>query len=183
MYPIKAIHLSMEPAVSVVVPYAEGKPFNPIYVCANDEVLIAKGGSSIGEARIEAARQAKNEWLIFMDADAIYPADYIPYVKYYIRACGFPIMAAKREGGFGDLFFSVHEHGLIVRKDVFLERTKNYPEGVRQLGRRTDVADYFRDAVKIPVDYYHGFTTGEKAGVAAGVGAGLLVGSYLMKRF
>jgi len=182
MYPVKAIHPPMEPAVSIIIPYAEGEPFNPIYVCANDELLIAKGGESIGHARIEAAQQARNKWLVFMDGDAVYPPDYIPNIKYYIRAYGWPVMAAKRKGGFGDLFFQVHEHGLIVRKDVFLERTKNYPEGVKQLGKRTDIADYFRDAVKIPVEYYHSYTKGEKAAVAAGAGACLLVGSYLMSR-
>ena len=181
MYPIKVIHPPMEPAVSVVVPYAEGKPFNPIYICANDEVLIAKGGESIGHARIEAARQAKNEWLIFMDADAIYPPDYIPNIKYYIGTYGFPIMATKRKGGFGDLFSQVLEHGLIARKNVFLERTKNYPEGVWWRGGRTDVVGYFRDAVKIPVEYYHSFTTDEKAGLSALLGL-LIISIALLKR-
>jgi len=163
IYPIYYKYDETEPPVTVIIPYKQGEPFNPIYLCKNDQVLVITTGETIGHARILGAKKALNEWLVFMDGDAIYPEDYIIQVKKYIREYNYPILATTRRGGYGDIFFNVHEHGLIVRKDVFLERTKNYPHGVRPAGRRTDIADYFRDAKKIPVKYYHGYTKGEKA--------------------
>jgi len=173
-FPIIVQYRATEPAVSLIVPYAFGEPFNPIYICENDEVIIVFGGESIGHARIASAEIAKNDWLVLMDGDAVYPEDYIPSVKNYIRYYGYPVMCAKRKGGFGEAFFSTHEHGLIVRKDVFLERCKDYPYGVRDAGRRTDIADYFRDAVKIDVEYHHGLTKGETAAVGFATVLGVL---------
>lgn len=176
MYQIHYELPETEPPVTIIIPYKHGEKFNPVYVCKNDQVMIITTGETIGHARISGAKNAWNDWLVFMDADALYPKDYILKVKKYIRELGNknPILAATRRGGYGDLFFNVHEHGLIVRKDVFLERTRNYPKGVRYAGKRTDIADYFRDAVKIPVEYFHDFTKGERAytqlALAFGVG-------------
>ena len=162
----RAMHKATEPPVSIIMPYnLERMPY-PIFMCKNDEGIIVLGGKSIGHARIAGAKKAKNEWLIFVDSDAIYPPNYILEVKKYIRKQGdkTPIMATKRLGG---LFSNppahrlfAYEHGLIVRKDVFLERIKRYPENAT---RRMDIGSYFRDAVPIPVEYYHGPTHGEKA--------------------
>jgi len=108
-----------------------------------------------------------------MDADAVYPIDYVPRVKEWIVKIGdeHPVLCATRRGGFGHLFFPNHEHGLIIRRDVFLERTKDYPNNIPPIhrhGKRTDVAPLFRDAVRIPVEYYHGFTTGELQALGLG---------------
>ena len=163
-YPVHAVLPAAEPPVSVIIPYREGKVFNPVYVCVNDEVLVVEGGESIGHARIEGARHAANEWLLMMDSDAVYPKDYVPLVKSYIRRYGseYPVMSARRRGGFGNTFTKYYESGLIVRKDVFLSRTECYPFGLVWRGRRTDVWGYFEDAVPIDVTYYHDFTTDEK---------------------
>ena len=170
-YPIYRTHPHTEPAVTCVIPYKEGEVFNPVHVCENDEVIVVTGGETIGHARIAGAKAASNEWIVQMDADAVYPKDYILKVKKCIREATYPVLAARRIGGFGDLIFNVHEHGLIVRRDVFLERCADYPEGVRQAGNRTDVADLFRDAIKIDAEYYHGFTKGERSAVVLGTAA------------
>ena len=161
----RAVHKATEPPVSIIMPYnLERMPY-PIFMCENDEGMIVLGGKSIGHARVAGAKKAKNEWLVFVDSDAIYPPNYILEVKEYIRKQGdkTPIMVAKRLGG---LFPNppphrryVYEHGLIVRKDVFFERVKEYPEDAI---RRMDIGPYFRDAVPIPAEYYHGLTHGEK---------------------
>jgi len=180
-YPVYKVLPATEPPVTCIIPYAEGEKFNPIYICENDEALVVLGGESIGHARIEGAKAASNNWIVMMDADAIYPTDYIPRIKEYIREFGYPVMAAKRLGGFDDLIFKVHEHGLIIRKDVLLERCANYPEGVRLRGSRTDIADLFRDAVKIDVEYYHGFTKGEKSAIAI-LGLARILAPIVIKR-
>ena len=161
----RAMHKATEPPVSIIMPYnLERMPY-PIFMCKNDEGIIVLGGKSIGDARIAGAKKAKNEWLIFVDSDAIYPPNYILEVKEYIRKQGdkTPIMATKRLGG---LFSNppahrlfAYEHGLIVRKDVFFERIKEYPKDAKG---RADIGFYFKDAVPIPVKYYHGLTYGEK---------------------
>jgi len=160
-----ALHKVTEPPVSIIMPYNLERIPYPIAICENDEGIIIVGGKSIGHARIEGAKKAKNEWLIFVDSDAMYPPNYVPEIKKYIREYGnkYPIMATKRKGGllsnppFHRQF--VYEHGLIVRRDVFFERVKNYPENVP---RQYDIGGYFKDAVPIPVEYYHGPTYGER---------------------
>jgi len=171
-----------DPPVSIIIPYLCSEPYNPIYVCSNDEVIVVFGGESIGEARITGAKVATNDWIIQTDADAVYPPDYIPKIKDYITKTDYPILCTVRRGGFGTLFFKVHESALVVRKDVFLERTKNYPQGVRLAGRRTDVADLFRDAKQIPVEYYHGFTKGEKLAIVISAFVGVPTILYILKR-
>ena len=181
--PIKFLPISKYPPVSVIIPYKIGEKFNPIWICRNDEAIIVLGGPTIGHARIAGAKAAKYEWLVFADADAVYPKDYILQLKDYLATTKAKVLAAKRKGGFGDIFFDVHEHGLIVRKSEFLKRTARYPEGVRIANGRTDIADLFRDAEKIPVEYYHGFTKGEKKFivVAATTAAAVVLLTGLMR--
>ena len=161
----KKVHKPTYPAVSVIMPFNLERTPNPIMLCENDEGIIVIGGQSIGHARIRGAKEAKNKWLVFVDSDAWYPPEYILQVKEYIRKLGeeHPILATKRYGG---LLSNppphkayVYEHGLIVRKDVFLERVKNYPENAP---RRTDIGGLFKDAYPINVPYYHPATHGEK---------------------
>jgi len=156
-----------QPPVSVVIPYKCGNEFNDIYVCENDEVIVVTGGYSIGHARIAGALHSENDWLVHMDSDAVYPNDYMILVKRYIREFGeeYKIMCARRKGGFGNLIFRNHEHGMVVRKDVFLDRSVKYLNKLSS--ERSDVGRFFRDAKIIPVDYYHGFTKGEKTAVFA----------------
>jgi len=152
-----------EPPISVIIPYCPPYPFYPLSVCENDEVLIVEGGESIGDARIKAAEEAKFDWLVFLDADAVYPHDFILQVKRYINQTGYPILGATRTGGFGNLFWNVLESGLIVRKDIFLAITEKYVA----TDRRSDVADFFvTDVERIPVEYYHDFTHGESTGLS-----------------
>jgi len=180
---IKVLPITKYPSVSVIIPYRIGEKFNPIWICSNDEAIIVLGGWTIGHARIAGAKVAKYNWLVFMDADAIYPLDYILKIKDYIKRVKKTVLATIRTGGFDNIFFDVHEHGLIVHRDEFFKRVLHYPQGVRQAGRRTDIADYFRDAVKIPVKYYHGFTKGEKRLIVAGVGfSAMVVEFYLLSR-
>ena len=181
MFPIYIKYSAVEPAVSLIIPYASGKPFNPIYICENDEAIVVEGGDSIGHARIEGARAASNEWLLMMDSDAVYPEDYVLIAKEFIREYGdkYPVMSAKRKGGFDELFTKFYESGLIVRRDVFLERTKYYPRGLLWVGRRTDVWGYFTDNVKIDLEYYHDFTTNEKKLVSALIIAPAIIISML----
>jgi len=147
-----------EPPISAIIPYCPPYPFNPLAVCENDEVLIVEGGESIGDARIKGAEAAKFEWLIFLDADGVYPHDFILQVKRYINQIGYPILGANRVGGFGNFFWNVYESGLIVQKDVFMEITEKY----MATDRRSDVGDFFvTDVKRIPVEYYHDFTHGE----------------------
>jgi len=180
---IKVLPIAKYPSVSAIIPYKIGEEFNKIWICSNDEAIIVLGGETIGHARIAGARVAKNKWLVFMDADAIYPKDYILKIKDYIWKIRKPVMATIRLGGFNNIFFDVHEHGLVVHKDEFFNRVKCYPRGVRQAGKRTDIADYFRDAAKIPVKYHHGFTKGEKRAIVIAI-SGLALASelYLLSR-
>jgi len=152
-----------EPPITAIIPYCPPYPFYPLSVCENDEVLIVEGGESIGDARIKAAEEAKCEWLVFLDADAVYPRDFILQVKYWINQTRYPILGANRVGGFGNFFWNVHESGLIVQKDVFMEITEKY----MATDRRSDVADLFvTDVKRIPVEYYHDFTHGEITGLS-----------------
>ena len=179
-YPVVA-DCRADPPVTVIIPYKPGDRFNPIHVCRNDEVLVVTGGRSIGEARIAGAKAARNRWLIFMDADAVYPPEYIPNIKSWIRILKYPIMAATRRGGYGNIFTKVYEHGLIVRRDVFLMRTRNYSESWWR-GRGTDVSGYFGDAIRIPVVYYHSFTGWEKTATCFLIGFSLLGASIVIHR-
>ncbi len=152
---------SAEPPVTIIIPHKCGKPLYPITANLNDEVIIVRGGKSIGHARIEGAKAAKNDWLVFMDSDAIYPQDYVTKVKYFIRNYQYPIMRTVRTGGLRTIPFL--ESGLVVRKDVFLDRVRDY-QGTWYFGEgRKDVGYLFkRDAKLIPVKYHHSWTELEK---------------------
>ena len=148
-----------EPPISFIIPYKQGNIFNPIYICENDEAIIVEGGKSIGHARIIGAKLAKNNWIVQMDSDAFYPKNYVYSIKYFIKKIGnkYPIMGTIRKGGFNNVIWNPYDHGLVVKKDIFLEKTKNYNE----TGHR-DIAKYFQNAYIIPVYYYHNLTKGEK---------------------
>jgi glycosyltransferase involved in cell wall biosynthesis len=177
-----------DPPISAIVPYKCGKPLNKIWVCENDEVIVVRGGPSIGHARIAGAKHAKNEWIVQLDSDAVYPPEYILLVKHYIRELGetYPIMCTRRVGGFGNLFWNVIESGLVVRKDIFLQRGEQFLKSRRTWAfsgeGRYDVGDYFHDAQPIPVYYYHPLAISEKIALGL-VGATLLVGiGYLIAK-
>jgi len=169
--PIKSLLKPEEPPVSIIMPYRYGEELNPLSICANDELIIVFGEKTIGHARIRGARESSYDWLVIVDSDAIYPDNYIPQVKYYIRECGdkYPVMCSIRKGGFG-MISPANEHGLIVRKDVFLERVETFLESGETRAfsgeGRADIGKYFYDAKHIPVYYYHTYTKGEKKGVS-----------------
>ena len=156
-----------EPSVSVIVPHKCGEPLNRFYIESNDEYIVVRGGRCIGEARLYGAKLAKNDWIVQIDGDGYYPYDYIIKVKDNIRAYGdtYPVMCARRVGGFGHFFWPVIESGLIVRKDIFIERT-SYVENTSRTwslsgGNRADIGTKFTDAKAVDVYYYHPLTKGE----------------------
>lgn len=157
-----------DPPVSIIIPYKCGGVFNPIGKEPCDEVIVAFGGRTIGDARIDAVRNAKNEWCIQMDADADYPVDYISRCKAAIRQYGdqYAAFYAIRHGGFGNLFWKPYEHGFIHRKDYFLQVvSEGYEAFYAQspAGVRTDVAPLFQKQgiPSIDVHYKHPMTNGE----------------------
>lgn len=169
---IKFVLPTQESAITAIIPYGgEEHQFNEILLCENDEAIIIEGGESIGHARIAGAKSAKHDWLVFMDADAIYPIDFLPSVKHQIEELGeqYPVLSAQRVGGYGNTFWQAPEHGLITRKNVFLDRVAGYTNG-----QRKDIAYLFQDAHKIPVEYHHDLTTLETLGSSA-----ILIGTGL----
>jgi len=160
----KFLRRSDEPPVSVILPYKEGDPVNNIYLCENDELIVVTG-EGIGYARIVGALCAKNDWLVFVDSDAVYPQGYIPKIKKFIRKFGdyFSVFATQRIGGILEnpppLRLFTYEHGLIVRRDEFMMRCLEFL--LSDHLPRDDIGGYFTDAMPIPVIYYHGLTTGE----------------------
>ena len=168
---IKFVLPTQEPAISAIIPYgSEEHQFNEISLCENDEASIIEGGESIGHARIAGVESAKHDWLVFMDADATYPKDYISAIKQWVRGTEHSVLATTRTGGFGSMLWSVHESALITRKDAFLERTV----GFHANDIRKDIAYLFQDAHKIPVEYHHDLTTLETLGSSA-----ILIGTGL----
>jgi len=161
-YPVYFSFSGLTPAISAIIPYKEGEPFNSIFLCENDEALIVTGGESIGQARIAGTREARNEWLVFMDADAVYPPNYILQIKNWLRRSPSSMMSTIRRGGFGEFAWRVYEHSLVVQRRVFLKRV----EGYTPLAEREDIGGLFQDAKKIPVEYFHGLTKGEKLATA-----------------
>jgi len=158
-----------DPPLTFIIPYDKGLPFNPLHVCRNDTVLIIYGGATIGHKRIKGAQLAKTEWLVFLDADGIYPKDFALKVKRAIKRYGrfYPAMMAWREHPAFAVYPRPLESGLIVRRDVFLERTKNYPDDMPYFrGFKTDIVEYFHDAVVLKCPdcprYYHPTSKDEK---------------------
>ena len=151
--------------VSVVVPWVPSKPFNPICVEPGDELIVVDSSLPIFEARWKGIEQARHEWIVCADSDAVYPKDYIPKVKRAILSGRYPYgFRTKRIGGFGHNFNV--EASIVARKDLLLEVCKNF----RKLNYRDD---FGRELKWLPVvediTYYHGFTTGEKQSVAVAV--------------
>lgn len=151
--------------ITVIIPYKAGQPiYNPP---KGDETLWIDEGLGIGEARIEGARRARYDWLIMADADGDYPADYVDRVRKTIISGRYPLgFRTTRRGGFTRVGV---ESGIVVRKDVLLERTEGF------------VPDHRKDIMYIPhifddlplvedIRYVHGLTKDEKNQLlAAGV--------------
>ena len=165
--------------VSIVIPW-NGRP--PLFVPAHnpeDEVIVVTGEKPIGIARLEGALKAEHEWIVFTDADAWYPPDYIRKVKEKIRSGLYPNgFIAVRKGGF-DVFNRLLEGGLVVRKSYLLEKVKDC---YKPTSTRSDILDCIhlrRLPVVEDIWYYHGFTTRERKAIAT-IGAtatgALLVG-------
>lgn len=177
---IKFVLPVQEPPISAIIPYGgEEYQFNETSLCENDEAIIIEGGESIGHARIAGAESAKHDWLVFMDADAIYPTDFLPSVKHWIEELGeqYPVLSAQRVGGYGNTFWQAPEHGLITHKTVFLDQVAGYTNGLRK-----DIGNLFQDAHKIPVEYHHDLTTLETLGSSAiliGTGLATLAGAAI----
>ena len=170
---LKFVLPPQEPPITVIIPYGgEEHQFNEISLCENDEGIIIENPAviPIGEARIKGAKEAKHDWLVFMDADAVYPKDYISAIKQQIQETKHPVLATIRTGGFGSVLWPVHESALIARKGIFLERTAGFSTN----DIRKDIGNLFQDAHKIPVEYHHDLTTLETLGSSA-----ILIGTGL----
>ena len=166
-------------SVSIVIPWDERSPlFIPIHD-PEDEVIVVTGEKPIGIARLEGALRAKHEWIVFTDADAWYPPDYISKVKEKIRSGLYPNgFIVARKGGF-EALNRLLEGGLVVRKSYLLSVINAC---YKPTSARSDILSCMhlrRLPVVEDVWYYHGFTTRErKAIVTAGattIGA-LLIG-------
>lgn len=152
--------------VSIVLPHKEGDILNVPVHDVEDECLVIEGLGS-GEGRVAGAERAVNEWLILADADASYPKDYVSKAKTIIASEKYPIgFKARRIGGLPTS--QTHEAGTIVRRDIFLARTKGFvPNG------RWDVGYRFLDLPTLnEIWFSHGLTFSERSFVAtAGVTA------------
>ena len=166
--------------LSFIVPYSGRGPLNPPKPMPGDEVLIVDSGLSIWQARLLGALRARNEWLVFCDADAYYPSDYALKIREAIASGRYPLgFLARRVGGLAPLNPKGNtEARLVVRKDVFFERVKLF----RPAGPKSDFGGLFKDLpVAEEVVMYHGLTHGERAVVFAAspmaLGATLLAAS------
>ena len=161
---IKFVLPAQEPSITAIIPYGgEEHQFNEISLCENDEAFVVEG-KGIGEAQIAGAENAKNEWLVFMDADAIYPEDYISQIKNEIQKTQDVVLVTKRKGGFGDTFAKVRGSNLAIRKGIFLDKAVQFKT---KFNGRTDFSFFpnvFSDAHKIPIEYHHDLTTLETLG-------------------
>jgi len=156
--------------ITVIIPYAQGEPIGKPPV--GDETLwITDENLGIGEKRIKGAKMARFEWLVMADSDGYYPDDYIPKIKRAILSGKYPKgFFTVREGGI--LHRSKLESGLVVRKDVFLERVKSF-----EPDHRRDVWGLFNDLPVVEhIRYYHGLTESEKKHLA-------LAGMFLLLLF
>lgn len=152
---------SLNVRISAILPYLPGLPRNPIPP-GYDELLEDDRPGNIGLKRIAMAKKARYSWLVFLDADAVYPKDYFYRIKRVITICeevGLKGFRTRRYGGFGVL--GNVEASLVVRKDEFLKRVEEYnPEYL-------DVGYLFEDLPVIDyVGYYHGLTKGERTALA-----------------
>lgn len=140
--------------VTVIIPYREGEPVGkpPEGV----ETFWIDSGLGIGEARIKGALRASTLWLVQCDADAYYPDDYITRIEAAIRSGRYLYgFWCKREGGIVPAWL---ESGLVVRRDVFLERTKDFKPD-----KGADVGKEFWDLpIAYNITYRHGLIDNER---------------------
>ena len=142
---------------TVIIPYKEGEPIRD--PPEGDETLWIDSDLDIGEARIKGALEASNEWLIQVDADGHYPDDYIEKIRDAIASGEYPDgFWCIRRGGLKRTYM---ESGLVVHRELFLERVKDFVPN-----HRLDVGSLFNDLpINDEITYWHGLTKNEKSGV------------------
>lgn len=143
--------------LTVIVPYRVDEPIG--VVPEGDETLWMDSNLGIGEQRIKGAQQSMHDWIVFVDADGVYPEDYIEKIREAINSGKYPDgFWCVRRGGFKRAYL---ESGLVVRRDLFLMRIQGFiPD------HRIDVGSLFNDLpINDEITYRHGFTRNEKKGL------------------
>ncbi len=142
------------PLLTVIIPYRKDQSIgNPP---KGDETIWMDSGLGIGEQRLKGALKASHEWLIHVDADGHYPPDYVERVREAIASGKYPNGFFCQRGG--KPYVTYGEAGLVIRRDLFLERTKKfYPN------HRLDVSPLFHDLPIVKnIIYDHRLTTSER---------------------
>ena len=121
-----------------------------------DETLWMNSDLGLGEQRMRGAQKASHEWLVHVDADGYYPPDYVEKVRVAIASGKYPDGFFCQRGG--RPYVTYGEAGLVVRRDLFLERTeKFFPD------HRLDVSSLFYDLpIEKNIIYEHRLTTSEQ---------------------
>lgn len=142
------------PLLSVIIPYREDQPV--IQPPRGNETLWMNSDLGIGEQRIKGSLEASHEWLVHVDADGYYPPDYLEKVREAIASGKYPYgFFCQRAGRF---YPTYGEAGLVVRRDFFLERTKNFMPN-----HRLDISSLFYDLPREKnIIYEHRLTTSER---------------------
>ena len=145
--------------ITVVIPYREGEPVGR--PPEGDETLWMNSDLGIGEQRIKGAQQARYDWIVFVDADGYYPDNYITDIEDAINSGEYPDgFWCVRRGGFTRSYL---ESGLVVRRDLFLERVKHFITN-----HRRDIGELFEDLpTNDEITYRHGLTKREKGVLVA----------------
>ena len=140
--------------LTVIVPYRRGEPIGE--VPEGDETLWMDSHLGIGEQRIQGAQQSTYEWIVFVDADGVYPRDYIETIREAIHSGTYPDgFWCVRRGGFQRAYL---ESGLVVRRALFLMRIHGF-----RPNHRLDVGRLFNDLpINDDITYRHGLTRNEK---------------------
>lgn len=127
----------------------------------NDESILVDHCPSIGQARIKGTLKSSHDWILMTDSDGTYPKDFIDQVRAKIESNVYPIgFWCTRRGGFVSNWL---ESGLVVRKDIFLERTSDY----FPTSERDDIGRFFYDLpIATDIVYTHSITTNERNIVA-----------------
>ncbi|NVM24180.1 MAG: glycosyltransferase [Desulfobacterales bacterium] len=145
--------------ITVVIPYREGEPIGR--PPEGDETLWMNSDLGIGEGRIKGAQQASYDRMVFVDADGVYPDDFIDKVEDAINSGEYPDgFWCVRKGGFVRTYL---ESGLVVHRDLFLERVKHFLPN-----HRRDIGELFEDLpTNDEITYRHGLTKRERGVLAA----------------
>lgn len=142
------------PKLTVIIPYREDQPI--MHPPQGDETIWMDSGLPIGQQRIEGSLRASHKWLVHVDADGDYPEDYIRRVKAAIASEKYPVgFWCQREGR---PWSTQGEAGLVIRKNFFLNRIKNFVSN-----HRVDVAYLFRDLpINREIVYAHHLNMSER---------------------